>query len=107
MTTLEKTPSISSKNNHLSVSIAGKIVRSRRHDKFVYTTVICPSKDQYSRPSVVEIRSKSRFGDVDDEIKVAVELGGYESRSYHYVDKETGEKRSLIPVNHTLDLIES
>lgn len=90
----------------LQVVIAGKITRVRRHEKFFYTTVICPAKDAYSRPSVVEIRSKARFGDTDEETKVNAELGGYEGKAYVVTDRETGERKSLVPVNLFLDLVE-
>lgn len=89
----------------LQVLVAGKITRVRRHEKFFYTTIICPAKDAYSRPSVVEIRSKARFGDNDEETKVTAELGGYEGKAYQVTDRETGERKSLVPVNLFLDLV--
>lgn len=89
----------------LQVLVAGKITRVRRHEKFFYTTVICPAKDEYSRPSVVEIRSKARFGDVDETTKVQAELGGYEGKAYAVTDRETGERKNLVPVNLFLDLL--
>lgn len=89
----------------LHVLVAGKITRVRRHEKFFYTTVICPAKDAYSRPSVVEIRSKARFGDTEEECKVQAELGGYEGKAYTVTDRETGERKNLVPVNLFLDLL--
>lgn len=89
----------------LQVHIAGKIVRVRRHEKFFYTTVICPAKDEYSRPNIVEIRSKSRFGEVEETTRVNAELGGYEGKSYQVTDRETGERKNLVPVNLFLDLL--
>lgn len=90
----------------LRVYVQGKVTRVRRHEKFVYTTVICPAKDEYSRPSVVEIRSKARFAEVEETCKADCELGGYEGKSYVITDRESGERKTLIPVNHYLDLIE-
>jgi hypothetical protein len=89
----------------LQVHVAGKITRVRRHEKFFYTTIICPAKDEYSRPSVVEIRSKNRFGDVEETTKVNAELGGYEGKAYAVTDRETGERKNLVPVNLFLDLL--
>lgn len=89
----------------LQVLVAGKVTRVRRHEKFFYTTVICPAKDEYSRPSVVEIRSKARFADVEETTKVTAELGGYEGKAYQVTDRETGERKSLVPVNLFLDLL--
>lgn len=88
------------------VFVQGKVTRVRRHEKFIYTTVICPAKDEYSRPSVVEIRSKSRFAEVEETCKADCELGGYEGKPYVITDRESGERKTLIPVNHFLDLIE-
>lgn len=95
-----------SQQKPLVVLVAGKITRIRRHEKFFYTTIICPAKDAYSRPSVVEIRSKARFGEADEEVKVQTELGGYEGKAYVVTDRETGERKSLVPVNLFLDLVE-
>lgn len=89
----------------LQVYVAGKVTRVRRHEKFFYTTIICPAKDEYSRPSVVEIRSKGRFSDVDEVAKVTAELGGYEGKAYAVTDRETGERKNLVPVNLFLDLL--
>lgn len=90
----------------LNVLLIGKVIRSRRFEQFFYTTVICPAPDPYSRPAVVEVRSKSRIGDLDDEIRVNAELGGFEGRSYQVTDRETGERRTLTPVNLFLNAIE-
>ena len=88
------------------VLIEGKVLQVRRHEQFTYTTVICPAADVYSKPQVVEIRSKSRFSDRDEETHVTCLLGGYEGRSYQVTDRETGERRQLVPVNLFLDLVE-
>lgn len=90
----------------LRVFVQGKVTRVRRHEKFVYTTVICPARDEYSRPSVVEIRSKSRFAEPEETCRADCELGGYEGKSYVITDRESGERKTLIPVNHFLDLVE-
>lgn len=90
----------------LQVLVVGKVTRSRRFEQFFYTTVICPAPDPYSKPAVIEIRSKQRLGERDEEIRVTAELGGFEGRSYQVTDKETGERRTLIPVNHFLNAVE-
>lgn len=90
----------------LSVVIVGKVTRVRRHEAFTYTTIICPAKDEYSRPSVVEIRSKARFVEVQETTKVTCELGGWEGKAYQVVDKDSGERKTLVPVNLFLDLVE-
>lgn len=90
----------------LQVAVMGKVTRVRRYEKFFYTTVICPAADQYSRPSVVEIRSKGRIADTDDETRINATLGGYEGKQYSVTDRETGERKSLVPVHLFLDAVE-
>lgn len=90
----------------LRVRVVGKTIRVRKYEKHTYTTVICPAADEYSKPSIVEIRSSSRFADVDDKIDIHVSLGGYEGKSYAITDRESGERKNLVPVNHFLDLVE-
>lgn len=97
-------PMAQSKTLHTVVQ--GKVLRVRRYEQFTYTAVICPAPDVYTRPSVVEIRSKSRFADSEEEVKVNCVLGGYEGKPYRATDRETGESRQLIPVNLFLDLAE-
>jgi len=87
--------------------VVGKVTRVRKYEKFTYTTVICPAKDEYSKPSVVEIRSKSRFAETEEKVSVDCEIGGYEGKAYAITDRETGERKNLVPVNHFLDLVES
>lgn len=104
--TAEKVAAIGAQQKPLQTLIVGKIVRVRRHEQFFYTTVICPAKDAYSRPSILEIRSKARFGERDEETKVMAEAGGYEGKAYSVTDRETGERKQLIPVNMFFDLVE-
>jgi hypothetical protein len=103
--TAQKTvPLVNQKPMH--VSISGKVLRCRRYDKKFYTTIITPAPDKYSKPSVVEVRSNSRFAEVDEETTCSAVLGGFEGRSYRVTDKDTGEQRSIVPVNHFLDMVE-
>jgi hypothetical protein len=102
---VEKAP-IAGAVRPLQVTIVGKVTRVRRHESFTYTTIICPAKDEYSRPSVVEVRSKARFSEKDETTRCVCELGGWEGKSYQILDKESGEKKTLVPVNLFLDLVE-
>ncbi len=90
----------------MAVRIVGKVLRTRRHEQFTYTTVITPAADQYSKPSIVEVRSKARFAERDEETDFLARLGGYEGRAYRVTDRETGEQKNLVPVNMYLDLVE-
>lgn len=106
MSEAQKVQPIGNKVNPLETTIIGKCLRVRRHEQFTYTTIICPAKDEYSRPQVVEVRSKARFADREEPVTCRALLGGYEGKAYAVVDKETGERRQLIPVNLHLDLVE-
>lgn len=99
-------PRSASKQKARQVLIEGKVLAVRRHEQFFYTRIICPAADAYSRPQIVEIRSSKRFSDRDEETAVTAMLGGYEGKAYTVTDRETGERRSLTPVNLHLDLIE-
>ena len=90
----------------MEVFIQGKIVSSRRHEAKQYTIVVCPAKDAYSHPSTLEIRSSTKLGEVDEEVKLTVRVGGYLGRRYEYKDKNTGEVRKGQEINTTLDLVE-
>lgn len=90
----------------MTVRVLGKVRRVRRYEKMYFTTVICPAKDEYSKPQIVEIRSNARFADEEDKCDVICEIGGYEGKSYQVSDRDTGERKSLIPVNLYLDLVE-
>lgn len=103
----EPSPSIKSQKRPGCVLVVGKTTRIRKYEKFFYTTVICPAKDEYSKPAVVEIRSKARFADIDDKVSVDCEIGGYEGKPYTITDRESGERKTLVPVNIFLDAIES
>lgn len=105
-TVVDKVAPLASSVKPLSVVVAGKVTRVRRHEQHTYTTIICPARDEYSRPSVVEIRSKARFAERDETTRVSCELGGYEGKAYQVTDRETGERKSLVPVNLFLDLVE-
>lgn len=102
----EKLAPVSASVRPLSVLIVGKVMRVRRYESFTFTTIICPAKDEYSRPAIVEVRSKNRFGDRDETVRVTCDLGGYERKSYQITDKETGERKTLVPVEIVLDLVE-
>lgn len=100
------TPINSSASQALQVMIRGVVKRSRRYEGKTYTTIICPAADEYSYPSVVEVRSKDRVGDVDEVVTVAAKVGGFEQKPFRVVDKDTGETRMVVRVTHFLDLIE-
>ena len=90
----------------MQVLVRGRIDAVRRHDKTTYTRVIAPSPDPYSRPQIVEFRSKQRLGSPGEEIDQLGILGGYARKPFPSTDKETGETTMVTLVDMTLDAIE-
>lgn len=90
----------------MEVLIVGRLEASRRFEKTVFSRITTPAPDAYSRPQVVEIRSKTKLGDVGEEITVTAKLGGYTRKPFRATDKETGETSMVTPVDMTLDAVE-
>ncbi|MFZ6813347.1 single-stranded DNA-binding protein [Undibacterium sp. Rencai35W] len=90
----------------MRVYVKGRIEQSRLFDGSRFTRIITPAPDAYSRPQVIEIKSKQRLGEKGDEIAVVCALGGYQRKPYQVTDKETGERVTLVPVDHTLEAVE-
>jgi len=91
----------------MAVIVAGRIENSRSYDGRRFTQVMTPAADAYSRPQIVEIRSKARLGERGEEVKVPCVLGGFQRKAYEVKDKGTGEVVKLVPIEHTLDAIEA
>ncbi len=87
----------------MTVRVIGKVDTMRRHEGSYYTQVLTPAADEYSRPQVLEIRSKQKLGDKEDKIDIQCTLGGYRRKPYKFTDKDTGEIRNVVPVDHSLD----
>lgn len=90
----------------MQVMIVGRVQKARRHNGRSYTKIIIPAKDAFSRPSMVEVRSKQRVGEVGEDVRVLAEVGGYGRRPYKVTDEDTGEMRTVEPVEITLDAVE-
>lgn len=84
----------------------GRVDAVRKYEGAIYTRIICPAVDAYSRPAVVEVRSKSRLGSKDEVVEFVASIGGYTRKAYSFTDKSTGEVVNLIPVDVTLDCVE-
>ena len=91
----------------MRVLVKGRIEKSRTREGVRYTLVLTPAADAYSRPQLLEIRSKVKIGDAGEEISRFCTLGGYQRKAYQAKDKNTGEITTVVPVEHTLDLVES
>jgi len=90
----------------MRVTIKGRCDRVRRYENRFFTVVTTPAPDEYSRPSVLEIRSAQRFAEPGETFTVDALLSGFAGRSYQVTDKDTGERRTVNPVNLFLDLVE-
>jgi hypothetical protein len=107
MSTPEKAvPSIRSTAAKMQVVIHGRIESQRSHEGKRYTQIMTPAVDQYSRPQLVEVRSNDRVGDKGDEVTITATLGGYQRKPFEFRDKSSGEVIKVVPVDHTLDLLE-
>lgn len=91
----------------MRVFIKGRVEASRMHEGVRYTRVITPAPDAYSRPQMLEVRSRSKIGERGEDVQFVAVLGGFQRKAYSYTDKDTGERLSVVPVDHTLDLVES
>jgi hypothetical protein len=88
------------------VYFVGRIEASKFHEGVHYTQVLTPAVDAYSRPQLLEVRSKRKMGQRGEEITFFALVGGYKRKSYQVKDKQTGEIVTVDPVEHTLDLVE-
>lgn len=86
-------------------TLSGKIDAVKAVDKGFYTHLVTPAPDAYSHPQVLEIRSKKRLGQIGEEIRVGVNIGGFR-RKFQYDDKNTGEEKKGESVRISLDAIE-
>ena len=89
------------------VLVKGRVEAVRRFDGTRYTRMVMAAPDAYSRPQVVEVRSKGKVADaVGEEVSVICRLGGFTRKPFRVTDKDTGETSMVTPVDMTLDLVE-
>ena len=89
------------------VVVKGRVEATRRFEGTRYTRLIMAAPDAYSRPQVVEIRSKGKVADAaGEEVTITCRLGGYTRKAFRVTDKDTGETSMVTPVDMTLDLVE-
>jgi len=75
----------------LQTIVAGRIQSSRVHEGNQYTTITCPAKNEFSMPSVVEVKSKRKLGEVNSLLApTPCAVSGY-IRLFTYPNKKTGE----------------
>lgn len=89
----------------MQVVVFGRVEYFKRHKDFYYIDLRCPAKDEYSTPSVVQIKSETKLGEKGEEIKQLCELSGYRGRSFDIEDGKTGEVTTVSPVRLMLQAI--
>lgn len=87
------------------LKLSGKIDSVRHHGGNCYTRVIAPADDPYSRPDVVEVRSKAPVGSVGQMVTLDCALHGYVRKPYKFTDPQTGEIRVVVPVDYSLEVL--
>lgn len=90
----------------MEVLVVGRLEAHRRYEKLSFSRLITPAADAYSRPQVVEVRSKVKLGEIGEEITVSCKLGGFMRKPYRVTDRDTGEVTTITPVDLTLDAVE-
>lgn len=91
----------------MQVMVRGRVEASRTHEGTRFTRITTPAPDAYSRPQVVEIRSKQPLGPKGDEVTVLATLGGFTRKAFEFKHKDTGEIIKVIPVDMTLDAVDA
>lgn len=90
----------------MRVRVVGRIESSRTHEADRFTRVLTPAPDAYSRPQILEVRSKGRdkLGEAGDDVDLTCTLGGYPRKAFRVTDA-SGETRMVTPIEHTLELV--
>lgn len=89
----------------IAFKLSGKIESVRHHGGNIYTRVIAPADDPYSRPDVVEVRSKTPVGAVGQMVTLECVLHGYVRKPYRVTDAQTGEIRVVVPVDYSIEVL--
>ena len=87
------------------VMIVGRCISAKRAGSLFSHLVVLPAPDPYSSPSTVEVLSKARQADTEQDVKFLCRVGGYK-RSYKSTDRETGETRQVHTADNKLFLVE-
>ena len=89
----------------ISGRLAGvRSISTRQGRKWLHKVQL-PAPDEFTSPSVVEVRGDEKLGErVGDVIRCKAQLGGY-GRSFNFTDKETGERLRGEQITMTLDVI--
>lgn len=73
------------------VFVVGRLLKARRiSQNLVANLIVIPAADIYSMPGTVEVLSKNRLGEAEQDVRVLCRLTGYR-RTYNSTNQETGE----------------
>jgi hypothetical protein len=89
------------------VLVIGRLASCKRPagSQWFINLVTMPAPDAYSSPSTVEILSKNRLGDPEQDVRILCRLGGFK-RQYKATDRETGEIRTVQTSDNKLYAVE-
>lgn len=87
------------------VMIVGRCMSAKKAGTLYAHLVVLPAPDPYSSPSTVEVLSKTRQADSEEDVKLLCHVRGYK-RSYRTTDRETGEVRQVHTADNKLFLVE-
>lgn len=89
------TPKLSFNQAYLQGKIVSKRKLKTQSGALHLTLVRLASKDEFSHPATIELRSSEVLGDADESIKVKVQLGGAPNNYKRtYDDPESGETKT-------------
>jgi hypothetical protein len=87
------------------VLVVGRLSVVKKIGQIFAHLIVMPAPDAYSSPATVEVISKTRQGQPDEDIRLLCRLGGYR-RSYKSLDRETGESRQVVTADNKLFVVE-
>lgn len=80
-----------------------RAISTQQGRKFL-TVLALPAEDEFSAPSVIELRSDESLGLVGEVFRGRVRIGGYR-RSFDQTDPHTGDKHRVQSAQVVLDVI--
>lgn len=86
------------------VLLHGKVDSIRKYDGRVFTRLVLPAADSYSKPAMVEIESKQTLAQLEEEWRGQCVVGGY-ANDYD-IRGEDGDKRKVRSARITLKAVE-
>lgn len=103
----ESKPTLSMKPN--TAMIVGKCTQVQRRligsENLYLHLVITPAPDEYTSPGILEVQSRKKLCEKDENVRALVLVTGYRN-NFKATDKETGEIQAVNSARVTLRAIE-